>query len=337
MFEGQEALAAEARAGRTAEELDRLTEEIQVYETGSIVTFGAEAAGDSARAAEDVLQTIRSGRLSDPGPLLEALGAIMKGFDMEELSGEEKKGRFFFRKPKNGPDQVLEKYRRMGEEVDRAYIALKRYEAEIQAWDEKLRELFEAAFRTYRRLVGYIQAGEQGCREIQEHLARMEARLARTPGDAALSMDRDSLRQALTLLERRVQDLRVGEITALQSLPAIQTMRRNNQGLIDKIDTAFLVTLPIFRQALGRALAWKRQRLQAQAMEALDRRTRSALGGLRTQPGQDDPQSQRELEEAWSTIMDGIGALLDLKRQAGEEQAGAVERLEALREPGGPR
>lgn len=330
-FAETEELASACRESTSPETLERLTEQICVFDTRSIVTFGSGAAEEVAQASDGVLRTIRGSRLSDPAPLLESLGRVMGGFDSEELTGSKKKG--FFRKTAGSADQILEKYRKMGEEVDRAYVSMKRYEAEIRACDQKLKTLFDSTFRTYRRLVEFIQAGEQGCQEIREHLAGMEASLLRTPGDTALQMDRDSLQHALTLLERRVQDLRVNEILALQSLPAIQTMRRNNLGLMQKIDTAFLVTLPIFRQALGQALARKRQQLQTQAMEALERRTRTALKQQRPDSG---GQSQEELEAAWHTIMDGIVQLQALRKDASVQQTAQEDRLAAaLREQTG--
>ena len=72
----------------------------------------------------------------------------------------------------------------------------------------------------------------------------------------------------------------------------VQTIRANNRLLIEKLNSAFLVTLPIFRQTLAQAAARKRQRLQAQAMEALDRRTREALEALFRTFAYDRPRAE---------------------------------------------
>jgi uncharacterized protein YaaN involved in tellurite resistance len=92
----------------------------------------------------------------------------------------------------------------------------------------------------------------------------------------------------------------------------VQTIRANNRLLIEKLNSAFLVTLPIFRQTLAQAAARKRQRLQAQAMEALDRRTREALEAqtaaqARLKAALPDGAAQVEsLEQARETILKGI-------------------------------
>ena len=223
-------------------------------------------------------------------------------FDPEYVAVTYKKRRFPFRAAPKQPDDILNKYRALGEDIDRAYIELKRYEAEIRAYDGRLRAIYDANVRFYQNLVCCVEAGEQGLREIQGYLAAGEIPEA----------DRDTVRRSCALLERRVHDLRLSEVVALQSLPMVQTIRANNRLLIEKLNSAFLVTLPIFRQTLAQAAARKRQRLQAQAMEALDRRTREALEAqtaaqARLKAALPDGAAQVEaLEQARETILKGI-------------------------------
>lgn len=334
-----EETAARCRAAAQADpqRLDRLTDQINVYDTRSILTFGAEAAREMAACSDTVLADIQKNQAGDAGAVLGALGRIMEQFDMGELRTEEKKRRFPFGKaPALNQDQILEKYREMGREVDRVYIALKQYEAEVQAYVRCLRTLCDSNLRVYQKLVYCIVAAEQGIGEIQAHIRRREAELARNPGDTALRMDLDDLRRACTLLERRAQDLKVTEIVALQSIPMIQMMQSSQVQLIQKIDTAFLVTLPIFKRALNQEVARKRQRLQAQALEAVDRRAREAAEGRRApssaQGAQEDDQA---LEQARQTILDGIRDARALQQDAGAQQAAGAARLDALRRTAG--
>lgn len=316
--------------------LDALTSQLCVYDLPSIVTFGGEAAKDLARCSDAVLQSIRKGQAGDAGPLLSALSSVMKQFSAEDFDAGKapRKGRFpFGRKPKPlTQDQLLEKYRAIGEEVDRVYIELKKYEADIRARNQGMKAVYEANLRYYQNLVRYILAGEQGLEEIRAHIGNMEAELAQNPGNTALKMDLDTVRQARAALERRVQDLRTAEIAALQSLPMLQTVQNSNSSLIQKIDAAFLVTLPIFKRTLSQAVARKRQRLQTQAMEALDRRTQEALGKQRAsaQAGTDAGAAQLEtLAQVRETILTGIEEALALQREAGARQAAAEARLNA--------
>ncbi|MCI8689492.1 MAG: toxic anion resistance protein [Oscillibacter sp.] len=291
-----------AAARANAAGLDRLTSEICVFDTQSILTFGTEAAAELAKSADGILKSIQTDQVGDTSALLAALGGLMEKFDPEDLAETEKKRRFPFRAAPKQPDDILNKYRALGEDIDRAYIELKRYEAEIRAYDGRLRAIYDANVRFYQNLVCCVEAGEQGLREIRGYLDAGEIPEA----------DRDTVQRSCTLLERRVHDLRLSEAVALQSLPMVQTIRANNRLLIEKLNSAFLVTLPIFRQTLAQAAARKRQRLQAQAMEALDRRTREALEAqtaaqARLKAALPDGAAQVEaLEEARETILKGI-------------------------------
>ncbi len=60
----------------------------------------------------------------------------------------------------------------MGEEVDKIYVQLKQYESEIKQSNRKLNQMFDANVNYYHELVKYILAGEQGCREIEEYIAK---------------------------------------------------------------------------------------------------------------------------------------------------------------------
>lgn len=85
----------------------------------------------------------------------------------------------------------------------------------------------------------------------------------------------------------------------MQSIPMIKTMQFSNMNLVRKINSAFIITLPVFKQALTQAIMLKRQRLQTEAMSALDAKTNEML--IRNAPehggaGQDDrPSGLRQL------------------------------------------
>ena len=82
----------------------------------------------------------------------------------------------------------------------------------------------------------------------------------------------------------------------------LQTMQYNNECLMEKIRSAFLVTLPVFKQALAQAVRRKRQSLQDQAMRALEERTREQS---RAQSAGETGQEE-SLKETWRTIVNGI-------------------------------
>ena len=96
-------------------------------------------------------------------------------------------------------------------------------------------------------------------------------------GDMSIQFEIQGLQQSLMMLEQRTQDLRTAENVALQSVPMIKTMEFSNMNLVRKINSAFIITLPVFKQALAQAIMLKRQKIQADAMSALDEKTNEML------------------------------------------------------------
>ena len=90
-------------------------------------------------------------------------------------------------------------------------------------------------------------------------------------------MQVDTLRNAVELLEQRVYDLEMAKMVSLQTAPQIRLLQRGNTKLIGKINSAFVTTIPIFKNGLIQAMAAKRQKLVADSMSELDRRTNEML------------------------------------------------------------
>ena len=200
--------------------------------------------------------------------------------------------------------------------------------------------MFQANVTYYHELVKYILAGEQGCRELEAYIAQRRAEMEAT-GDASIQFDLTTLEQALMMLEQRTQDLRTAESVAMQSIPMIKTMQFSNMNLVRKINSAFIITLPVFKQALTQAIMLKRQRLQAEAMSALDARTNEMLLRNAQNTAEQSKMTARlasgssikveTLEKTWRTIVSGIDETRQIQENARKQRVDDQKRLEAIK------
>jgi uncharacterized protein YaaN involved in tellurite resistance len=69
----------------------------------------------------------------------------------------------------------------------------------------------------------------------------------------------------------------MAKMVSLQTAPQIKLIQRGNYNLLRKIGSAFVITLPVFKSGLIQAIAIKRQKIQADAMRALDEKTNEML------------------------------------------------------------
>lgn len=321
-------------------EVDALVSTIEVNNLETIVSFGAEAAEEISKASDVVLNSMNMTQLDDSSEMLNVLAKIMSKFDIDEI--QENPGRFgkLFGNLRKQLDKILEKYHTMGDEVDKIYVQLKQYEAEIKQSNRKLNQMFEANVNYYHQLVKYILAGEQGCREIEEYISKRQADMEAT-GDNSIQFELQSLQQALMMLEQRTQDLRTAENVAMQSVPMIKTMEFSNMNLVRKINSAFIITLPVFKQALAQAIMLKRQRIQAEAMSALDEKTNEMLIKNARNTVEQSKMTARlasgstikieTLETTWKTIVTGIDETKQIQENARRQRKEDQARLETIK------
>ncbi len=324
-------------------EIESLTAEINIDDPQTIVTFGGNVAEEISKCSDLVLNNVNLKQINDSGELLDALAKIMDQFDIDEIKEDSGKGLLgkLFNNAKKQLDKILAKYHTMGEEVEKINVQLKKYEVEIIDSNKKLNNMFEANVATYQNLVKYIVAGEKGIQEIDEYIESFKNQYNQT-GDNSIQLQINSLENAKTMLEQRTQDLRIAENVAMQSIPMIKAMQFSNLNLIRKINSAFIITLPVFKQSLTQAILLKRQKIQADAMQALDEKTNEMLlknaqntvaqTKLTAQLAGSSSIKIETLEQTWKTICNGIEETQRIQEDARRKRQEDAKRLEAIKE-----
>ncbi len=321
-------------------EVDALCSQIEVHNLETIVSFGASAAEEVSKASDIVLNSMNLSQIDSSSEMLTTLSKIMSKFDIEEIQNNPSLFNKLFGNLRKQLDKILAKYHTMGEEVDKIYVQLKQYESEIKQSNRKLDDMFRANVAYYHELVKYILAGEQGCKELEAYVAQQRQEMERT-GNNAMQFEIQALDQALMMLEQRTQDLRTAENVAIQSIPMIKTMEFSNMNLVRKINSAFIITLPVFKQALAQAIMLKRQRVQAEAMSALDEKTNEMLiknarntveqSKLTAQLASGSSIKIETLETTWRTIVSGIDETMQIQETARKQRLEDQARLENIK------
>lgn len=322
------------------EEVDKLVSKIELNNLESIVYFGSDVTNEIAKASDSVLNSMSISQINDTGKMMKALSKIMDEFDIEEIKDEPGFFGRLFGNAKKQLEKILDKYHTMGDEIDKIYVQLRGYESEITQSNRKLNDMFDANVKFYHELIKYILAGEQACKELQDYIAKRQADLEAT-GDNSIQFELTTLNQALMMLEQRVQDLRTAESIAMQSIPMIKTMEFSNYNLVRKINSAFIVTLPVFKQALSQAILLKRQKIQAQAMAELDEKTNEMLiknatntvetSKMTAQLASGSSIKIETLEKTWETITNGIEETNRIQEEARRTREEDKVRLEQIK------
>lgn len=118
-------------------------------------------------------------------------------------------------------------------------------------------------------------------------------------------------------------------------------MAFSNMNLVRKINSAFIVTLPVFKQALAQAIMLKRQKIQAEAISALDEKTNEMLIKNARNTVEQSKMTARlasgssikieTLETTWRTIMNGIEETKQIQENAKKKRVEDQARLETIK------
>ena len=321
-------------------EVDALVSKIELDNLDSIVTFGGEVATEISKSSDLVLNSMNIAQIEETSKMLGVLANIMSKFDIEEIKQDPGLFDKLFGGIKKQLDKIMAKYQTMGGEIDKIYVELKGYEGEIKETNKKLNTMFDSNVNYYHDLLKYILAGEQGCKELEGAIADKTAEMDRT-GDKSIQFELTTLNNALMMLEQRTQDLRVAENVAMQTIPMLKTMEFSNINLIRKINSAFIITLPIFKQSLAQAIMLKRQRLQAEALSELDKKTNEMIlknatntveqAKLTAQMASGSSIKVDTLEKSWRTIVNGIEETKRIQDDARRQRAEDKVKLENIK------
>lgn len=325
---------------RGMKEVQDLTNEVEIQNPNSIIMFGQTASENISKVSDELLKSMKAVRSEEASEMLVNLTKIMDKFDVKELEGAEKPSILskLIKGVGNSVAKLFQKYDTMGYEVEKVYVLLKKYENDIRESNANLKKLYDANLHFYQLLEKYIVAGELALEEIDVYISQIS--MNNTINQEEKQMLIQKLEISKEMLSQRVYDLQIAENVAIQAAPMIQTIQMSNFNLMRKINSSFIVTLPIFKQCLAQAVILKRQEIQARSIKQLDDKTnelimRNAQNTARqsveiAKMASGSSVAISTLEKSFETIMKGIEdtkAIQEANRIQRSENAAKLERI----------
>lgn len=301
---------------RQLKEVQDLTNEIEVQNINSIIQFGQKASENISKISDELLASIKEVKAEEASEMLLSLTKIMDKFDIKEFENQKQPGLItkIFKSAGDTIAKLFQKYDTMGYEIEKVYILLKKYENEIKDSNLKLKKLYDGNIEYYKQLEKYIVAGELASEEVDMYINQFENDMTMNIDEKYMMIQK--LQVCKEMLEQRLYDLKVAENIAIQAAPMIQTIQMSNFNLLRKINTSFIITLPIFKQCLAQAIILKRQEIQAKSLKQLDDKTNELIMRNAQSTARQSVDISRmasgsvvaieTLEKSYQTIMKGI-------------------------------
>ena len=318
-----------------------LAQKIDVKNQIAVLEFGKETATSISTFSDRMLQTIRTSDLEKSTSLLNNLNKIMDRFDPKDFQAEEKKKGFLkrlFNRSKEQLEKILSKYDTMNKEVDAVYTEIQKYEIEMKRNTVQLEQMYDENLNYFHSLSEHVAAIEIKTDELKSEVPALQAKV--DAGDYEAALELETVNRTIELLAQRGYDLEMAQQVSFQSAPQIRLMQQGNNHLIGKINSAFVTTIPIFKQGLVHAVTMQRQKLVSDSMAELDKRTNEMLirnadnvrknaVDIARQAG--NPSIKIEtIEQTWQTIMAGIEETKQIQAETVRNREEGRKRIEQL-------
>ncbi len=240
-------------------EIRRRMEEIDTADSTSVVSFGSAAQAGLQEISQAMLQGVRNKDLGPAGDSLRSMVAALRGFSVTELDARRERSLWERLTGRLAPLAKLQaRFEEVQGQIDRIAGDLLKHEHQLLKDIEGLDQLYNRTLAFYDELALYIAAGEAKLQELDAQvLPAKEAEAAAAPeGEAVLrAQELRDLRALRGELERRVHDLRLTRQVTMQALPSIRLVQENDKGLVTRINSTLVNTVPLWETQLAQALA----------------------------------------------------------------------------------
>ena len=260
----------EAAEAPTAAEIEKRIAELDMTDTGSIVSFGSAAQAELQEISQSMLEGVKNKDVGPAGDSLRSIVTTIRGFSVSELDVRRKRSWWERLLGRAAPmANFVARFEEVQGQIDKITDNLLHHEHTLLKDIKSLDMLYEKTLTFYDELAIYIAAGEAKLKQLDTNdIPAKEAEVNAAPEDEGVMRAQElrDLRAARDDLERRVHDLKLTRQVTMQSLPSIRLVQENDKSLVTKINSTLVNTVPLWETQLAQAVTIQRSSEAAEAV-----------------------------------------------------------------------
>lgn len=319
--------------------VDSIKENLNLMDGQVCLQFGTPAQRNISDFADSILNTVRSKDSGYVGELLQQLIADIKDAD---LSGTEDSG-FLEKIPilgrvKNNLERLKARYEKLEVQIGQIEGKLDQAKMEMLKDIGMFDMMYEKNLEYFRELNLYIIAGEERIAQLRrEDIPGLRSQAAASSDPMAAQLVHD-LEENVNRFEKKVHDLKLSRTIAVQTAPQIRLIQNNDKLLVDKIQTAVLNTIPIWKSQIVIALGLSRQQKVLDLNREISRTTNELLRRnselLKTNTIETAKETERSVVDVETLKKTNEDLIFAIEETISIQEEGRAKRQEAEREIG---
>ena len=248
--------------------------EVDLKDTNCVLQFGADAQEKLAEFSESALTNVRTSDLGTIGDSLSGLVTELRGFSAtEERHGLAK----LFHKALDPIEEMKNRYDKANNNVEKVVNILEGHQVTLTKDIAVLDELFNANTENFKNLSMYIAAGKKALKEARDvTLPAMKQKAEETKDQGDLQAATDYA-QMIDRFEKKIYDLDLTRTVSLQMAPQIRMIQNNDTLMVEKIQTALVNTIPLWKSQMVLALGLANSEEALKAQRAVSDTTNELL------------------------------------------------------------
>lgn len=312
--------------------VEQFANEIDISNVDQIVKYGVGAQRNISDFSVSILKKVKTYDMGEIGDSLRDLTIAL-----DATVEPEKKGLLgVFQKAKRGVGAIRANYAKAESNVDRIEQDLLSHEAVLIQDIAVYQQMYELNVQYYKELTMYIFAGKKALDKARVgKLAELKAVADRTNKQEDVQAYSD-FEDLCHRFEKKLSDLEITRIIAIQSAPQVRMLQNNDRELLDKLQSSIANTIPLWRNQLVLSLGIEHTRRSLDAQNTLANKTNELLiknsETLRMATVETAKAAERPIVDMETLRQCNKDLIISIKEVIKIHEQGAVKRAQAQEE-----
>ncbi|NMA11674.1 MAG: toxic anion resistance protein [Chloroflexi bacterium] len=237
--------------------IEELKNNINLLNSQGLLIYGVGAQRKITDFADSILKKVQAKDAGNVGEVMTDLLVTVQSLDIDSLSEKET---IFSKLPfMNNLKRFMAKYQTIEGQIDKIELSLDQSRNMLLKDIGMFDMLYQKNVEYFHELDYLIVAGEEKIKEAREEVLPKLTEEARQKNDPMSIQLVHDFEDTINRFEKKVHDLKLSKTIAMQTAPQIRLIQNNDKALVDKIQTAILNTIPLWKNQIVIALGLQNQ------------------------------------------------------------------------------
>lgn len=259
------------------EKIEEIKNNIDLMDSQMTEQYGVSAQKNIAQFSETILAQIKSKDAGYVGDIMVDLMTKVRDADVDGEDDSFLKKIPFLNKLTNNTEKYMARFQTLETQIDKIESELDKARMGLLKDIGVLDNLYQKNVEYFNDLQLYIFAGEEKLKDLRDVTLPRLRQEALESNDSMASQLINDFENTVNRFEKKVHDLKLSKTLAIQTAPQIKLIQNNDKALVDKIQTAILNTIPLWKSQVVIALSLSKQKAGLEMQRSVTTTTNELL------------------------------------------------------------